>query len=153
MKKTPKLVILATTCLFALGALTACGEKSPEFEGTWTLNSIEAEHEGVAMTAEEVDVFERALGSSVTLTLTNTGTVELDNFGEVMTGVWEQTTDNQAMLTILNYGAAVNSEVENGQAHPEDEKIEGVPMTIEGQTLSIDLGSEKLLFTSAASQG
>ena len=150
MKKLSKLAILAAAFMLAIGCLTACGEKSPEFEGTWTLDSIEAEHDGVAMTAEEVDIFERALGSSVTLTLTSTGTVELDNFGEIMTGSWEQSGEGQATLTITNHGAAVNSEAENGQVQPDDEKIDGVSMTIEGQTLTIDLGSEKLLFTAAA---
>ncbi len=150
MKKLSKLAILAAAFMLAIGCLTACGEKSPEFEGVWTLDSIEAEHEGVAMTAEEVDIFERALGSSVTLTLTSTGTVELDNFGEIMTGSWKQSGEGQATLTITNHGAAVNSEAENGQVQPDDEKIDGVSMTIEGQTLTIDLGSEKLLFTAAA---
>ena len=152
MKKLSRLAILAAAFMLATGCLAACGEKSPEFEGTWTLDSIEAEHEGVAMTAEEVDIFERALGSSVTLTLTSTGAVELDNFGEVMTGTWEQTENGKATLTITNHGAAVNSEAENGQVQPDYEKIEGVPMTIEGQTLTVDLGSEKLLFATAAPQ-
>ena len=153
MKKLSKLAILAASFMLAVGCLTACGDQAPEFEGVWILDSIEAEHEGVAMTAEEVDIFERALGSSVTLTLTSTGAVELDNFGEVMTGTWEQTDDGKAMLTITNYGSATNSEVENGQVQPDDEKIEGVLMIIEDQMLTIELGSEKLIFASEVLQG
>ena len=154
MKKMGKLAATVAACMLALGALVACGQgqSQPEFEGVWVLDSIEAEHEGVAMSAEEVDVFERALGSTATLTLTSTGAVELDNFGEVMTGTWEQTDEASATLTIANYGEAVNAEEANGQTQPEDEKIQGVPMTIDGQTLTIDLGTEKLLFVTEASQ-
>lgn len=153
MNKARKIAFLILGAALALSVLSACGSKAepePEFEGAWVLECIEAEHEGVAMSAEEVDVFERALGAAATLQLAESGSAKITTFGEVMTGTWERLDATNATLVVTNYGDAANSEIENGNEMPDDQKIEGVTMHIEGQRLTIDLGSEKLVFITQA---
>ena len=150
--KTKKLAIALLAGALALFALAGCqGTQggAVELAGIWQLESIEDEHEGVAMTADEVKSLAEMLDMTVTLNLRDSGEAVLDMFGDVMTGTWTQEDDGTAQLTITDYGEAINQSIADGVELSEGEKMQGTALVIEGQNLKIAIDETTYVFASA----
>ena len=83
--KTKKALALALTLILAVSAfaLTACGDSSSGIDGTYELNSAEAD--GIKLDKSDLDAF----GLSMTLKLTKDGKASLAYDGEVSTGTYK----------------------------------------------------------------
>jgi len=70
MKKMTKIALVFCAMLLSFGVLFGCQqEKAPAFEGVWVIEAIESEDDTIALSADEVDLFNYAVGPIASLDL------------------------------------------------------------------------------------
>ena len=80
------------------GSQAASSADPTPFVGTWEL--YEMESDGEVTSNEDVATLKDFLGISVYADIAEDGTLELDVFGEILTGTWEATGDGVASATL-----------------------------------------------------
>lgn len=153
MKKMTKIALIFCAMLLSLGVLFGCQqEKAPAFEGVWVIEAIESEDDTVALTADEVDLFNYAVGPIASLDLNASGNATFKVFGSDMTGTWTKTDDTHAELVITDLGAAANAEIEAGAKYADEAAVESLAMVIEGQSLVVEFNGGRFVFITEAAE-
>jgi len=153
MKKMTKIALVFCAMLLSFGVLFGCQqEKAPAFEGVWVIEAIESEDDTIALSADEVDLFNYAVGPIASLDLNASGKATFKVFGSDMTGTWTKTDDTHGELVITDLGAAANAEIEAGAKYSDEAPVGSLAMVIEGQTLVIELDGARYVFITEAAE-
>lgn len=153
MKKMTKIALIFCAMLLSLGVLFGCQqEKTPAFEGIWVIEAIESEDDTMALSADEIDLFNYAVGSIASLDLNASGNATFKVFGSDMTGTWTKTDDTHGELVITDLGEAANAEIEAGAKYSDEAAAGCLAMVIEGQTLVIELDGARYVFITEAAE-